>query len=244
MRLAILADIHGNVLALEAVLADLRETAPDLVVNLGDCASGPLWPRETIELLMARDWPTVRGNHDRLVAETPRAGMSPSDACAWDSLDEAQRNWLGALPAIQRRDDLLMFHAQPARDDAYLLEKVSEQGDVIAATRAHVEARLRGESAPLVLCGHTHLPRLVRIAESLIVNPGSVGCPGYSDDAPVPHVVETGAPHARYALATRRGSSWTIDLRAIAYDWDAAARRAARNGREDWARALASGFLR
>jgi predicted phosphodiesterase len=69
MRLAILADIHGNVLALEAVLTDLEHRRVDEVVNLGDCVSGPLWPRETAQLLMRLDWRTVRGNHDRWVTD-------------------------------------------------------------------------------------------------------------------------------------------------------------------------------
>ena len=65
MRIAVVADIHGNVRALRAVMDDIKQVAPDSVVNLGDCVSGPLWPRETAELLIRFDWPTVRGNHDR-----------------------------------------------------------------------------------------------------------------------------------------------------------------------------------
>ncbi|MER9595048.1 metallophosphoesterase [Mesorhizobium sp. M0244] len=72
MRIAVLADIHGNVLALDAVLDDLRRRGgADLIVNLGDCVSGPLWPRETMERREALELPTVRGNHDRRVARDP-----------------------------------------------------------------------------------------------------------------------------------------------------------------------------
>jgi Calcineurin-like phosphoesterase len=71
MRIAIFADIHGNILALEAVLTDLQSRRVDKFVNLGDCVSGPLWPRETAELLMRLSWPTVRGNHDRWVTDWP-----------------------------------------------------------------------------------------------------------------------------------------------------------------------------
>src|SRR5215471_15524104 len=67
MRIAVLADFHGNLAALEAVVEDLQNRRPDQVVNLGDCVSGPLWPSETAALLMALGWPTVRGNHDRWV---------------------------------------------------------------------------------------------------------------------------------------------------------------------------------
>ena len=65
MRIAVLADIHGNLRALEAVLADLPRRGADLVVNLGDCFSGPLQPAEVADWLMAFGWPTGLGNQDR-----------------------------------------------------------------------------------------------------------------------------------------------------------------------------------
>lgn len=65
MRLAVIADVHGNLIALETVLADIARRGSDLIVNLGDCVTSPLWPRETYELLEDRAMPTVRGNHDR-----------------------------------------------------------------------------------------------------------------------------------------------------------------------------------
>ena len=79
MRLAILSDVHGNLVALEAVLADLRTRAPDAVVNLGDCVTSPLWPAETWALLQTLALPTVRGNHDRWLAEAPLERLSPSE---------------------------------------------------------------------------------------------------------------------------------------------------------------------
>jgi Calcineurin-like phosphoesterase superfamily domain len=94
MRLAILADIHGNVLALEAVLTDLEHRRVDEVVNLRDCVSGPLWPRETAQLLMGLDWRTVRGNHDRWVTDWLPEQHYASDAFAFRELDAAQLAWL------------------------------------------------------------------------------------------------------------------------------------------------------
>ncbi len=79
----------------------------------------------------------------------------------------------------------------------------------------------------------------------LIVNPGSVGCPAYADPTPPsPHVSEAGSPHARYALLAREAGRWRVDLIAIAYDWDRASACAAGNGRPEWARALATGYVR
>jgi hypothetical protein len=71
MRIAVIADVHGNAPALEAVRADIARRNVERIVNLGDCVSGPLWPRETVEALITAQWPTVRGNHDRCVGEDP-----------------------------------------------------------------------------------------------------------------------------------------------------------------------------
>ena len=78
----------------------------------------------------------------------------------------------------------------------------------------------------------------------LIVNPGSVGLPAYTDDTPVPHANQMGAPHARYAVLERRKAAdpWQISFRVVAYDWGAAGKRAADKGREDWARWIRTGY--
>jgi predicted phosphodiesterase len=84
MPVAVIADIHGNVDALKAVVGDVSARRADRIVNLGDGVSGPLWPREPMDLLQAMDLPTVRGHHDRWVAPTPRAETGPADAFAHD----------------------------------------------------------------------------------------------------------------------------------------------------------------
>ena len=99
MRIAVIADVHGNILALEAVLAHLAVRKPDLIVNLGDCAAGPLWPRETLDRLAALNAPTVRGNHDRWMATLDPAAMGPSDRFACSEVSAEQCSRLGALPA-------------------------------------------------------------------------------------------------------------------------------------------------
>ncbi len=71
-RLAILSDIHGNLPALEAVIADAEAQGCATFINLGDTLSGPLWPAETADFLMARDWPTIAGNHERQLLTLPR----------------------------------------------------------------------------------------------------------------------------------------------------------------------------
>jgi predicted phosphodiesterase len=245
MRFAVIADIHGNLPALQAALADIARRNIDRIINLGDCVSGPLWPRETMDLLETLALPTVRGNHDRWVAETPRAQMYPSDAFAHDALTPGQRSTLGALPPVLDWQDagLSAVHGTAADDNRYLLEDVA-QGRLVLAQPATIRDRLEGLGSALVLCGHSHLPRIARSANGrLLVNPGSVGCPAYADPSPPAHVSECGSPHARYATLEQRAGGWSVDLMAIEYDWDAASLRAAENGRPEWARALATGFM-
>jgi putative phosphoesterase len=252
MRLAVLADIHGNLAALEAVIADLAQRAPDEVVNLGDCVSGPLWPAETCERLMALNWPTVRGNHDRWLAAMSPDVMGPSDRFARERLGDDHLLWLGALPATLRlAPDILLCHGTPESDLAYLLDRVGD-GRLLPAALEVVAERLGGSRTDLILCGHSHQPRAVRLPEEagngLVLNPGSVGCPAYADpDADEPHVSETGSPQARYALLSLpdAGGSGEIGVEWIALDYDhaSAARRARVSGRTDWEHALNSGRM-
>ena len=246
MRIAVLADIHGNLRALEAVLADLPRRGADLVVNLGDCLSGPLQPAEVADRLMALGWPTVRGNHDRQLLDRPVEAMIPSDAFSAARLTAAHRGWLGALPAVLHlAEGVLACHGTPSDDLTYALEVVAGPHHLRPAAAAEA-AELIGATpgAGLVLCGHSHLARMARLPDGrVVVNPGSVGQPGYRDAEPHPHVVSAGTPHARYAVVERGPAGWSAEFHAIPYDWDAAAADARAAGRADWARALATGQL-
>ena len=100
MRIAVLADIHGNARALEAVLIDMRAHAPDLVVNLGEHVSGPLQAAETADILVSqRDWLQILGNHDRRIIQQDSSEMRFSDKVAAEQLRDRHKAWLGELPA-------------------------------------------------------------------------------------------------------------------------------------------------
>jgi predicted phosphodiesterase len=243
MTLAVIADIHGNLPALEAVLADIARRDVTRIVNLGDCLSGPLWPRETCEVLMARGYPTVRGNHDRWVAKLAPADMPRFDRYTHGELNEAQLRWLGELPATVRLDgNILGIHGRPDNDNRYLLEDV-EQGRVVRAPADKIAQRLVGNGAALVLCGHSHQQHMVRLPNGpLVLNPGSVGLPAYRDPEGIAHVSEVGSPHARYALIDGDDGSMTIELVALDYDHASAVKRALTNGSPGWAHALETGF--
>jgi putative phosphoesterase len=244
MRIAAISDIHGNLWALEAVLADIARRGADMTVNLGDILSGPLLPRETAQRLMALGLPTIAGNHERQVLTHDPARMGASDLYAHQQLDEDQRAWIGALPAeLRLAHEVLLVHGIPGNDLVYFMETVTEQGQR-PATHGEVLERAGEARASLILCGHTHVPRSMQLDDGrLIVNPGSVGLQAYDADLPFPHKAENYTPHARYALVERTAQGWQVEQVAVPYDWDAASDLAARNGRPEWAFALRTGRM-
>jgi len=244
MRIALLSDIHGNLLALEAVVADARRRGVDRIVNLGDILSGPLQPLETAQYLMAQGWPTIAGNHERQVlAITAQKPGGASDRFARERLGEVELAWLRSLPTtLPLSDEVFLCHGTPRSDVEYFLD--TQVGPrLTAASSAEVEDRLGDQTSALVCCGHTHVPRVARSARGQwLVNPGSVGLQAWDDEHPVSHVAENGSPDARYAIVERVPQGWVTESISVPYDHEAAARTAAANGREDWARWLRTGY--
>jgi len=244
MRLAAIADIHGNHLALEAVLADIRAQGIDDIVNLGDMVSGPLEARRTLETLMALDAVHVLGNHDRYLIDRPPEQMGSWEIPAYQQLEQHHLDWIRQLPATRIfRDQIFLCHATPAGDEVYLLESVQPNGRMVMASREAIEQAALGIEQSLMLCAHSHLPRAVRLADGrMVVNPGSVGCPGYRDKLPFPHAMQTGTPDACYAVIERRADRWQVGFRHVPYDHDAMAALARQRG-SNWAQALATGWV-
>ncbi|WP_104658010.1 metallophosphoesterase family protein [Ralstonia insidiosa] len=245
MRIAALSDIHGNLAALDAVLEDIHGQGVDLIVNLGDIASGPLQPSETVDRLMALNLPTIRGNHERQLLAGDPSRMGASDQYAFAELRPDQLAWFASLPELQYiEDDVLLVHGSAESDVTYFLETLWEKG-CRAATHDEVLSRAVDADAKLVLCGHTHVPRAMKLTDGrFIVNPGSVGLQAYSDTHPFAHSIEVGSPHARYAIVTGHGDEWAAEFRAVEYAWDHAAELAEQHGRPDWAVALRTGQMK
>jgi putative phosphoesterase len=240
-QIAVIADIHGNTWALEAVLADIRRRNIATIVNLGDCVYGSLDPAGTAERLMGATITTIAGNQDRQIFdESEQARGSRDHQFVTGQLSVAQLDWLEHLPATQIVGELFLCHGTPASDLIYLLEHVSEHG-VSLRDSAAIMADLAGIQQAVVVCGHSHVPRTVGLPDGrLVVNPGSVGVPAYEDDLPYPHAMEAGSPHTRYAVLTR-GEGWAVEHVALPYAWEVAADVARRNGRADRARWIATG---
>ncbi len=241
-RFAAISDIHGNLLALEAVLSDISLRSVPHIVNLGDHLQGPLDPVGTAERLIPLHMPIIRGNCDRLIFETGTI-VAPGSTLAANReiLADRHKQWLATMPQTLLLGHVLLCHGNPWADDVYLLEEVTPGGTRMKRTE-ELEPVLHGISARLVLCGHSHLQRTVQMSDGmLLVNPGSVGLPAYSAESPHPHAMEAGSPHARYVIVTRSDESWHVEHHAVTYDWEAAARLAEENRRPDWAAWLRTG---
>jgi diadenosine tetraphosphatase ApaH/serine/threonine PP2A family protein phosphatase len=250
------------------VLADIALRRVDAIWNLGDILSGPLAPAETAELLIPLALPTIRGNHERqLLACAERPG-GPSDQFAFDHVEARHLAWVRGLPvAATPRADVAMCHGSPRSDVEPLLETVELDGQR-PAQLDEVEDRVAGCAARLIVCGHTHVPRLLQTGDGrTVVNPGSVGLPAYEADHPLAtpeqpalYYVDNGSPHASYAIVEELGlptggaagsrhgvedggaAGWDVSFHRVRYDWASAAACAERNGRPEWAYALRTGF--
>ncbi len=212
-------------------------------MNLGDHLSGPLQAAATADALMSEPWLQIQGNHDRQLVDHPFENMGASDRAAYAQLEDRHKRWIAGLPPIMRvESEILLCHGSPSDDVQYLLEEVGEQS-VSLATPDVVGERLGTTRSALVLCGHSHIPRIVRHGTTQIINPGSVGLQAYDDIHPWTHYMETGSPHARYAILDKESAgAWRVSLITVDYDWRSAADDARRAGRPDWAHALETGY--
>jgi len=241
---AVLADIHGNSWALRVVLADMASLDIQNVIHLGDYFYGPLDPAGTARLLLASGGMAVLGNQDRLVLEhRNRETRNPTLGHVLRSLSSETFDWLAGLPATRYAGHrVLACHGTPCSDGMYLLEDI-QTGHPRPRDTDTLAQVLNGVSADLILCGHSHLPGIRRtVQDQTIVNPGSVGLPAYADAAPVRHRMESGTPHATYAIVSPVDREWRIEWRRLSYDWKSAAAAARKNNRPDWAGYLENGM--
>jgi predicted phosphodiesterase len=117
MRIAAIADVHGNCLALEAVLNDIAAQGIREIVNLGDHLSGPLEAARTADLLIERGFPSVRGDQDRRLVEHYRAGSSTRGD--FQQLGSKHFDWMASMaPTLVYRDEVFLRHAAPRHDAA------------------------------------------------------------------------------------------------------------------------------
>ena len=248
--IAAISDIHSNVFALEAVLTDIKHRDIDKIVNLGDILYGPIAPNATYALLTKHqdDIITIRGNQDRQIYEATTVEIKGNSTLAFiiKDLPEIAIRWMQNLPFdYHLNEDIYLCHGSPTDDMVYLLENI-ETGQPTLRNNADVLALLNGIDSPVIVCGHTHIPRTVMLSTGqIVINTGSVGYPAYKDDLPIMHKMQTYSPHASYALIkcveNKKGKQWQTEHIRVPYDYEGAAKLALTNGREDWAFALRTG---
>ena len=233
MRIAVISDIHGTRLALEAVEADIARHGADATVNLGDLLAGPVDPVGTAQLLLERNYPTVVGNHDRYIRDLPDDKIAPIDRHVRGRLEPAHMDYLGGLPKTQEVEgEVFLCHGTPGSDEEPWLDGWWTGRTMTVPGEADVTAHAEGLDFPVLLCGHTHVSRVVRLRDGrLVVNPGAVGLQ-----------INYGVPDARYALIERRGGTWSATIRAVPYDFEAAAQLAVANGFPRWAEPIRTGW--
>lgn len=215
MKVAFLTDVHGNLPALEAVLADARSEKVAAVWDGGDAVGYHPWPTECAMLLADRCAVTIMGNYDRKVLKAPRRGKrwlrtkDPLKAAAliwaWEHLDAAARDRLARRETRARPDGLghrvLVCHGSPA-------SRKEPLGPATPPGRWRELAALA--AADLVLHGHVHVGFTRRTGGTLFVNPGAVG---RSED---------GDPRASYALIEFGEEQIDVQLRRVVYDTERA----------------------
>lgn len=205
MIVALLSDIHSNLHALEAVLEGIGQYSPEAVLCAGDIVGYGAYPNECCALVRGAGIASVAGNHDIAALGSQTRGMNPYAAAAalWtaDRLNRPSKDLLSSLPGSVRRQagghEVAVFHGSDSSPDEYVHEDDVDTG-ILART-----------SSQVAVLGHTHIPFVRRLAEGLVVNPGSVGQP------------RDGDPRGSFAILDTEGM--TCDVFRVAYDVEAAA---------------------
>lgn len=227
MRIAIISDIHGNLVGLDAVLADLDREEPDQIVCLGDVAATGPQPREVIERLRALGCPVVIGNTDAWLLDPQPEEPANEDTRRILEID----GWCAGRLSASDLDYVRTFQPTleiPLGDEATLLcfhGSPQSNTDVIGSTTPEddLEGMLAGFDAAVMAGGHTHVQMLRRYRDAVIVNPGSVGLPfeqaRHSDDVRNP-------AWAEYALVDVAAGNLSIAFRRAPVDVGAVIRAA------------------
>ncbi|NRA88397.1 MAG: metallophosphoesterase family protein [Rhizobiales bacterium] len=244
MKLAIIADIHGNALALEAVLADIKRHQVDDILNLGDHLSGPLEAKRTADILINSHMISISGNHDRTMVDLTFDEMGKSDQAAYRQLDATHVNWLRELKDTHLyNDEIFMCHGSPKSNLDMWMEQIMPNGAFALASQNQIENYAIGINHPIILCGHTHIPRIVRLSGGrILINPGSVGFPAFGEKEPVDFYMQNGIPDACYVILEKISNQWMPSFHYVPYDSLAAAEMAKIAGFDDWVSGLTTGW--
>jgi len=226
---AVLSDIHGNVAALDAVLADLIAQPHEETVIAGDLAFLGPRPAESIARVREMNVPTIYGNSDRYLSHG-NPHFSREDWLEWtrERIGPDDLQYLAGLPfdhyivppdGRQPEDNLLIVHASPTDVEAAVITETNPTAPTITLTPEADAARMIGDArADLILYGHIHYASAGTVGGQRVASIGAVGFPFDGD------------PRAAYALVTWDGTHWAVTHRRVAYDYEAVARDAEQSG--------------
>lgn len=214
MRVAVVTDIHGNRRALHAVLADLKQVAPDLILHGGDLVFGGTHPGEIIDEISSLGWPGVLGNTDELLwteerlTEISTAHLKLAPLLGWlrdliapmrERVGDERLGWLKTLPTVYTGDGFTIVHASPG--DLWRAPMANAADEEIQRTYAEL-------GVPVVIYGHIHVSYVRRLRGMTVANAGSIS-QSYDGDR-------------RAAYAVIDGENVTI--RRVEYDAESEAR--------------------
>ena len=222
-----ISDVHGNLPALEAVLADIREQGVDAIASAGDMTSGTAAEDVVARVQELARW-SIAGNHERYYA--PEEGAAPSDVVrpgrqwapqrrCYERLSRATLRTLassreaGKLTRVDGADPVRLLHGAPSgiADHLYpdnnptALAHVRRAG-ILSGAPTPLRTAIADVPEPVIVCGHTHIPWVQVEDKCLVVNAGAVGAPINGDN------------RAQYAILTWEASRWHTEHRAVPYD--------------------------
>jgi putative phosphoesterase len=232
MRVAVVSDIHGNLTAFEAVLADIRQCSPDMVLHGGDLADGGSSPIEIVDRIRGLGWQGVMGNTDEMLVQPNSledfASQSSAPPNLWtavrqiasatrETLEDERLAWLRELPRVKTQEGFALVHATP---------ESCWQAPAAEATDAELETIYGSLGQPVVAFGHTHRPSIRSVAGNprLLINTGSVGLSYDGDPRASYLILDEGTPSIRrveYSLETELkalascglpGATWTAKM--------------------------------
>ncbi len=235
MKIAVVSDIHGNLVAVESILPAIEEA--DRVVCLGDVAATGPQPRQTVDFLRRAKWPCVMGNTDeRLANSTPedfrrlhmpekeRRNMVAIDRWTSAQLDAPRRKFISEFSATVEVDDrhnpILCYHGSPRSNTEEIRSTTPDE---------KLTEMFAGHDTAVYAGGHTHAQMVRKFGRPTVINPGSVGLPFLIDEAG-----RTWNPAwAEYAMVTSTADDFRVELRRRRYGLDSLKDAARRSGMPD-----------
>jgi len=213
MRIAVIADIHSNIYALNEVLLDIDNRNADLIVCMGDLVGYATYPNEVIDTIRENRILTIKGNYDEAVGEElmvcgcdypdPKDAENAGISLNWtiDETREDNKEFLKNLPkevtmSFEGRT-VKFVHGSPRKINEYLKENSKEAEEVMAAFEEDV-----------LVCGHTHKPYFKTYGEKLLVNAGSAGKP------------KTGTPKANYVVIDLSDKTPKVEIYEVDYEYE------------------------